>query len=126
MVLAPGFGTGASTRSSRRTGDRADDAFGAGGRSRSGRPEQVAAWRDGTPYVAELGEDSAGTRWGLGGPITQAAWPGGAARRVTAQTGGTRMVGENVGNSGIAIFVARELQPVTCGLAVNNPVEKRR
>jgi flavonol synthase len=25
-----------------------------------GRPEQVAAWRDGTPYVAELAEDSAG------------------------------------------------------------------
>jgi flavonol synthase len=25
-----------------------------------GRPEQVAAWRDGTPYVADLAEDSAG------------------------------------------------------------------
>jgi flavonol synthase len=25
-----------------------------------GRPEQVTAWRDGTPYVAELAEDSAG------------------------------------------------------------------
>jgi flavonol synthase len=25
-----------------------------------GRPEQIAAWRDGTPYVAELAEDSAG------------------------------------------------------------------
>jgi flavonol synthase len=25
-----------------------------------GRPEQVAAWRDGTPYVAELAKDSAG------------------------------------------------------------------
>jgi flavonol synthase len=25
-----------------------------------GRPEQVAAWRDGTPYVAELAENSAG------------------------------------------------------------------
>ena len=25
-----------------------------------GRPEQVAAWRDGTPYVAELAQDSAG------------------------------------------------------------------
>ena len=25
-----------------------------------GRPEQIAAWRDGTPYVAELAENSAG------------------------------------------------------------------
>jgi hypothetical protein len=25
-----------------------------------GRPEQIAAWRDGRPYVAELAEDSAG------------------------------------------------------------------
>ena len=25
-----------------------------------GRPEQVTAWRDGTPYVAELAADSAG------------------------------------------------------------------
>jgi len=25
-----------------------------------GRPEQVAAWRDGRPYVAELAENSAG------------------------------------------------------------------
>jgi non-haem dioxygenase in morphine synthesis N-terminal len=25
-----------------------------------GRPEQIAAWRDGTPYVAELAPDSAG------------------------------------------------------------------
>jgi flavonol synthase len=25
-----------------------------------GRPEQIAAWRDGTPYVAELAQDSAG------------------------------------------------------------------
>lgn len=24
-----------------------------------GRPEQVAAWRDGTPYVADLAENSA-------------------------------------------------------------------
>jgi isopenicillin N synthase-like dioxygenase len=27
-----------------------------------GRPEQIAAWRDGTPYVAELAENSAGRR----------------------------------------------------------------
>ncbi len=27
-----------------------------------GRPEQIAAWRDGTPYVAELAEGSAGRR----------------------------------------------------------------
>jgi flavonol synthase len=27
-----------------------------------GRPEQIAAWRDGTPYVAELAENSAGGR----------------------------------------------------------------
>ena len=27
-----------------------------------GRPEQIAAWRDGTPYVAELAEHSAGRR----------------------------------------------------------------
>ena len=25
-----------------------------------GRPERIAAWRDGTPYVAELAENSAG------------------------------------------------------------------
>jgi hypothetical protein len=25
-----------------------------------GRPEQIAAWHDGTPYVAELAENSAG------------------------------------------------------------------
>jgi flavonol synthase len=25
-----------------------------------GRPEQIAAWRDGRPYVAELAENSAG------------------------------------------------------------------
>ncbi len=25
-----------------------------------GRPEQVAAWRDGTPYVADLADNSAG------------------------------------------------------------------
>jgi hypothetical protein len=25
-----------------------------------GRPEQIAAWRDGTPYVADLAENSAG------------------------------------------------------------------
>ena len=25
-----------------------------------GRPDQVAAWRDGRPYVAELAENSAG------------------------------------------------------------------
>jgi hypothetical protein len=25
-----------------------------------GRPEQIAAWRDGTPYAAELAENSAG------------------------------------------------------------------
>jgi len=25
-----------------------------------GRPEQIAAWRDGQPYVAELAENSAG------------------------------------------------------------------
>ena len=25
-----------------------------------GRPEQIAAWREGTPYVAELAETSAG------------------------------------------------------------------
>jgi hypothetical protein len=33
---------------------------------------------------------------------------------------------ENLWNSSIAIFVACELQPVTCGLAVNKPVDKRR
>ena len=27
---------------------------------RYGRPDQIAAWREGRPYVAELAEDSAG------------------------------------------------------------------
>jgi hypothetical protein len=38
-----------------------------------GRPEQVAAWRDGRPYVAELADNSAGRL--AGGKAGVAAMP---------------------------------------------------
>ncbi|HTX29495.1 MAG TPA: 2OG-Fe(II) oxygenase family protein [Streptosporangiaceae bacterium] len=49
-----------------------------------GRPEQVAAWRDGTPYVAELAEDSAGRLR----PVRQR--PGRPARTPGRQAAGQR------------------------------------
>jgi hypothetical protein len=80
-----------------------------GGRLRS---EQIAAWRDGTPYVAELAEDSAG--WRRPGRRAQ-AW------RIVIRLG--ECDHESTGHYrtrelGI-IMVVRESHPVTCGRVVN-------
>ena len=60
-VVAPAgpFAAGASEWEPVRVWDHVKDRV-ADHLAAYGRPEQIAAWRDGTPYVADLAENSAG------------------------------------------------------------------
>ncbi|GEM_PF-6879058 len=58
-VRAPDFHRGFSPARGIRVWDHVKDRV-ADYLAEYGRPEQIAAWRDGQPYVAELAENSAG------------------------------------------------------------------